>query len=97
MALDNGTRDSTIELQRDDEHNSALQFDAATYVAAKIFGEVALPLHVPFAKAAAINAQANFAQVLDTAGMTIGGVLGGPLDQKTREERQKERDDAALD
>ena len=86
----------------DDHKPSGVDFveiDTATYVAAKIFGAVALPSGTPSAKAAFIEAAANAATILDGAENFVMGAggAGGPLNDQTRAERQRKNDDDNLD
>ena len=85
----------TIDLPSDNSRNSGRQVNASVYTLAAVFGAVTLPDGMPDYLKEHIEREANFAQMLDTAGLTIGGFGGGPLDQKTKEERQQEHDDEA--
>lgn len=70
MAGTDDTGDTRVDLD---------EIDTATYVAAKIFGEVTLPKGISAAKADFIEASANFAQML-SYNPTIGVFGGGALD-----------------
>ena len=70
------------------------QAGLATYVAAAIFGSTSMPRETPDWMKVAVESQANFAQRLPGAAeMTIGGAGGGPLDVKTRQERQHDAEE----
>lgn len=91
VARDSKSLDQGIELRGDE------QFDISTYVATTVFNSAAYPRGMPEFLIRHIEAEASFAQRLDDAGMTIGGVNGGPLGDKSKSERQKDADDRALD
>ncbi|WP_165185086.1 hypothetical protein [Caulobacter soli] len=91
--VDSSKGKNSIDLRSNDEINTGAQVDASTFVDAKAFGN-AIPLRVPFWKAAAIEAKAEQVQNLDNAGMTI---KNGPVGQKTREQLQAERDEESAD
>jgi hypothetical protein len=75
-----------------------VEIDTATYVAASFYGPVVLPLNIPFAQAAAIAAQANFAQRLEGSDdLIVGGTGGIPIADRSKAERQRQADDEAFD
>lgn len=83
--------DTSISLSPEDENNAGQQVDAAALAVGKFFGATALPLGLSFAKAAAIEMDANFARQLDGADNFVLGAGGGmPLDDKSRAEREDE-------
>lgn len=84
--------DSAVELRGEDT-----QFDTVTYVTSAIFNLVAFPPNMPDYLRRHIEAEAAFAQRLDDAGVTIGGANGGPIGEKTKAQRQKEKADEAFE
>jgi hypothetical protein len=78
---------NSIDLRPDPENDSGAQVDTGTAVPAAFYG-AAVPLRVPFWRAASIEAQAAFIQRLPENQWTIGNAGGGALTDKTKEEQE---------
>lgn len=74
-----------------DRDNDGTTVDAASYLAASVFGSVVVPLGLSFAKAAAIDMQANFALQLEGA-ENFSKLSGGPIDQRLSAARDEDAD-----